>query len=309
MLYLALMFTQRCNAHCRHCNVNSFFDETQDMPLIDAFRYIDEVANLSANGDEFSVYLSGGEPFLRYQDLLAAALHAKKRGAAQVSCITNGFWGKDEATARQWVTELRDSGVAQVCFSLDDFHQEYIPLDSVLAALAACHEVGLSFAIKSTVTRSTRRLPEILGELGDLLLDTYVPVQELAYVPQAKTGDRIPKDDWLLQEGIPHKPCPELGALAILPNGITFPCCGSGWTKQLVVGNALAESIANLVHRVSDEPLFVSLRDKGPAFFVPYFTQAGCPLPQERYVNRCHLCMTVLDHPQSERILQLALAD
>jgi len=97
--------------------------------------------------------------------------------------------------------------------------------------------------------------------------------------------------------------------LAILPDGTTFPCCGSGWTQQLVVGNALVEPIADLMHKVMDGALFAALRDKGPAFFVPYFTQAGSPLPQEQYVNRCHLCMTVLDHPQSERILQLALAD
>lgn len=309
MTYLALMFTLQCNARCRHCNVIRFGNEVRDMPVLAALRYIDEMVTLSDGADSFSVYLSGGEPFLRYQDMLTVVRHGKERGADQISCVTNGFWGKEEAIARQRAAELRTAGMTQICFSLDDFHQEYIPLKSVLGALKACRQEGLCFAIKSTVTSSTRRLPQILNELGDLLLDTYVPVQELAYVPRVKTGDRIKKDEWLLQEGLPRDPCPEIGILAVLPNGVVFPCCGSGWTRQLVVGNALVEPIVDLMHRINDTALFASLRDKGPAFFVPYFTQAGCPLPQEQYVNRCHLCMTILDHPLSEKILQLALAD
>jgi len=279
------------------------------MPLADAFRYIDEMALLSTKDDGFSVYFSGGEPFLRYHDLLVVTRHAKEKGATQVSCITNGFWGKNITMARKWVTELCDSGMTQVCFSLDDFHQEHIPLRSVLSALATCREAGLCFAIKCAVTRNTRRLPEILSDLGNLLLDTYVPIQELAYVPQTEAGNMIPKDEWLLQEYIPNEPCQELIILSILPNGTAFPCCGSGWTNRLIVGNAQVEPISNLMRKVSGGSLFVSLRDKGPAFFVPYFKQAGYPLPLEGYVNRCHLCRTVLSHRESERILRLALTD
>lgn len=283
--------------------------DVEDMPLVDAFRYVDEIADLSASREEFSIYVSGGEPFLRFHDLLAVVLHAKKRGATQVSCVTNGFWGSEPATARQHITELRDSGLSQICFSLDDFHQEYIPLESVLAALAACREVELGFAIKSTVTRGTRRLPKILSELGNLLLDIYVPIQEIAYVPQLNTGDKIPNDEWLVQEQMPSEPCPELRVLAVLPDGTTYPCCGSGWTQRLIVGNASVEPIVDLMHKVRDGALFTLLREKGPARFMPYFTRAGCPVPRLLYVNRCHLCRTVLDHPQSERIIQLALAD
>jgi len=276
------------------------------MPVAAALKYIDEIAALSGEANSFSVYLSGGEPFLRYQDLLTVVSHSKDKGANQISCVTNGFWGEELAIARQHVTELRKAGITQICFSLDDFHQKYIPMKSVLGALKACRQEGLCFAIKSTVTRSTRRLPQILGELSDLLLDTYVPVQELAYVPQAEMGDKIPKDEWFLQEGIPREPCPEIGILAILPNGVAFPCCGSGWTRQLVVGNALVEPVVSLMHKINHGALFASLRDKGPAFLVPYFTRAGCPLPQERYVNRCHLCMTILQHPMIDKVLQLA---
>lgn len=310
MIHLALMFTQRCNARCRHCGVRDFMHQGQDMPLGDVFRYVDELAALSTKEeDTFSVYFSGGEPFLRYPDLLAAVRYAKEKGAVQVSCVTNGFWGKDPVVAQQWATGLENSGMHHVSFSLDDFHQEYIPLDWVLAAITACREARLRFAIKCVATRRTRRLPEALGDLGNLLLETVVPVQEMACVPEGSAANRIPKDEWLLQEGIPQGPCPGMGPLAILPNGTTYPCCNLGWTQQLVVGNALEEAIADLMRKIRNKALFAALRDKGPAFFVPYFAEAGCPLPQEGYVNACHLCMTVLGHPKIERILPIALAD
>lgn len=310
MIPLGLVFTQRCNARCRHCAVLEF--APQDMPLEDAFRYIDQAAALSKKeGDPFSIGFSGGEPFLRYPDLVAAIRYAKEKGAAQVSCTTNGFWGKDAAMARQWATELRTSGLVYMSFSLDDFHQEYIPLDSVLTAFTACREAGLRLVIKCVVTRRTRRLPEVLRDPcnRNLLLTNYTTVQEIAYVPAGKVANRIPKDEWLTQEGIPQEPCPGMGLLAILPNGTTYPCCGLGWTQQLVMGNALAEPIADLLRRTRNGALFAILRDEGPAFFVPYFAEAGCPLPQEGYVNSCHLCMITLGHPEIERILPTALAD
>lgn len=310
LIHLALMLTERCNARCRHCGVHDWMPGLQDMPLRDIFRYIDELAALARREKEpFKISISGGEPFLRYPDLLALARFAKEKGADLVSCVTNGFWGEDTAMARQWAAELSKSGLDIICFSLDDFHQDYIPLDWGLAALAACREVGLRFAIKCTVTRRTRRLPQVLGDLGNLLLDADVMVQELACMPVGRAADRIPQDEWLFQEGIPRGPCPGMVLLSIIPDGTTFPCCGTGWTQRLVVGNAVAEPVADLMHKAKNEALFVALRDKGPAFFVPYFAQAGCPLPQEGYVNSCHLCMTVLDHPKAERILPTALAN
>lgn len=309
LISLGLLFTERCNARCRHCGVRDFMHEGQDMPLEDVFRYADEVAALSTKEDPFTICLTGGEPFLRYPDLLAVTRYAKEKGAVQVSCVTNGFWGQDPAVARRWATELSDSGMDHVCFSLDDFHQEHIPLDSVLAALTACREARLRFDIKCAVTRHTRRLHQVLGDLGNLLLDINVIIQEMPCVPEGRVASRIARDELLLQEGIPQGPCPGLGLLTILPDGTTFPCCGVGWTQRLVVGNALAELIADLRRKIRNKALFAALRDRGPAFFVPYFAEAGCPLPQEGYVNSCHLCMTVLDHPESERILPIALAD
>lgn len=301
------MFTERCNARCRHCSVPRFMHEEQDMPLGDAFRYIEEFAALSRKENSFTIGLTGGEAFLRYPDLLAVTRYAKEKGAAHVTCVTNGFWGKDRAMARRWVTELHNSGMDCLCFSLGDFHQEYILLDSVLSAFTVCREVGLRLAIKCVVTRHTRRLHQVLGDLGDLLLNADVRVQEIACVPQGRAAKEIPQGELLLQEGIPQEPCPGLVSLTTLPDGTTFPCCGGGWTQRLVVGNARAEPIADLMSRARNKPLFAALQDKGPAFFVSYFAEAGFPLPQEGYANSCHLCMAILDHPQAERILPSAL--
>jgi hypothetical protein len=289
--------------------VRNFLSEGQDMPLGDISRYIDEFADLSKKEGQFAISFTGGEPFLRYPDLLAAIRYAKEKGASQVSCVTNGFWGKDAATAQEWATELSNAGLHHICFSIDDFHQEYIPLSCVLTALKACRKAELRFGVKCVVTNHTRRVQQVLGDLGNLLLDTVVTIQEIACVPWGSAANRIPKDEWLVQDGIPQGPCPGIPMASILPDGMTFPCCGDGWTQRLVVGNARVESITELMRQARNRALFAALRYNGPGFFVPYFTEAGYPLPQEGYINHCHLCKVILEHPESERVLRAALTD
>ncbi len=309
LLSLNLMFTERCNALCRHCCVRSHMYGGRDMPIDDVFRYIDELAGLLTDEKgEFSVCFSGGEPFLRYPDLLRATRYAGERGAFRISCVTNGFWGNNYATAQEWVTELQKAGMHTLCFSLDDFHQEYIDFDWVRSAISACVDKRMNIAVKCAVTNNTRRLHEILSDLGNLLLDNDVAIQEIACVPQGEPPDSVSGSEYILTEGIPHDLC--LGMiLTILPDGTTFPCCGDGWNDRLIVGNAQSETVADLMARAKNLSLLAALRDNGPAFFVPYFSELGIPLPEGRYVNACHLCKTVLEHSESGRILPLALGD
>lgn len=304
------MFTERCNSRCRHCGVTDQMSRNLDMPVEDAIRYVDEIAALAAEeNDTFSIFFSGGEVFLRYDDVLAVTRHAKSRGATPITCVSNGYWGKDPAQARRWATDLKEAGMRTVCISMDDFHQEYVPLESEVNALRACSEAGMALAIKSAVTRRTRRLPDVLRDVADLLADNPVLVHEMSCSPEGRAATTVSQDDLLLRDGVLSEPCPGMGVLTFLPDGTAFPCCGVGWTSELVVGNARQEPVLSLVHRMRERDLFAVLKYKGPGFFVPYFDEIGQPLPSQGYVNACHLCMAVLDHPALAQVLPSALTD
>jgi organic radical activating enzyme len=312
IIQLGLIITQRCTIACRHClfSAESGNSDAQDMSLADIYQYIDQTAKIARRtNDHFAVGFTGGEPFLRSQDLLASIAHAKKMAAQQITTVTNGFWGSDQARAAQMVAALKEAGLSNLALSIDDFHQASIPLDALLKIITACKASDLAFTIKTTVTKKSRRLPDILHDLGDLLLDQKVTIEEIACVPAGRARLMIPRAELLYQDGMPIEACPMGMMLVILPNGDTFPCCGTGWNPRLFLGNTRETALTCLYARMKDQPLLMLLREKGPHCLVSYLEAGGYPLEQQQYICNCELCQQVLTHPGLEHILPTVLDD
>ncbi len=301
------MLTERCNAHCRHCFVSDYTEQGRDMALADAQRYISEFAEVTGPNTPFTLHFSGGEVFLQYNRLIALTRYAKEKGAAGVVCVTNGAWGENPSLAHRYAGEMLSAGMSRVSFSIDDFHQECIPLDFVRNAISACLEAGLDIGVKCVVTRSSRRLHDVMAGLRDLLINVPLQAEEWAYVPP-HNNERIPRHEWILLDHIPQEHCPEV-TLTILPDGTVYPCCGAGWTSKLILGNAGEETLADLIKKAEFGHVFSILRDKGPAFFFPYFNRSEAIIPAGGYVSNCHLCMTMLEHPAFHEIFPNALMD
>ncbi|ATW26811.1 radical SAM protein [Candidatus Formimonas warabiya] len=306
---LTLLVTEKCNIPCRHCLLGhkDLMKSGKDMPLKDAISYVNQMAEISAAEKMgFFVRFSGGEPLLRYPEILEVIRYARQKGAREIGSMSNGFWGKDFESARRLAGELKEAGLSSLCFSFDDFHQEHIPISTVRKAIQACCETGLSYQIKCVVTKKTRRLPDVLADLGDLLLNRSVVVQEIPCYPEGSASTMLSPGDLFYESGIPGQPCPTGLMLAVLPDGTTFPCCGACWTHRLVMGNAKKEGLRALFEKMRHGSLMHMLREKGPSFFVPYYEQAGHQLPREGYVSYCDLCRMVLTHPAFEKVEPLA---
>ncbi len=306
---LTLMITGNCNISCRHClfGANNWMDPHRDMPLEDAFHYIGMAAEIAhSHGQELAVSFSGGEPFLRFSELLELTGWARQKGASRVAVMSNGFWGQDRLRAHSMVDQLRTAGLNGMGFSVDDFHQEFVPLETVLSAVGACRQAGMPFAVKSAVTRKTRRLPQILGDLEDLLLNQSVQVEEIACAPEGRGATMISPDELLCEEGIPRQPCPAGLMLTILPDGSTYPCCGTGWSNPLLLGNARKDDMYRMFEQQKRGPLMTILRTKSPVFLYNCFQQAGASFSDRRYVSVCDLCQEVLEHPSFETLFEAA---
>ena len=309
VLQLGLIITERCNIHCSHCLSDDVRSKNtaRDMPIDDICCYIDRAAAISAKTNQrLSVSLSGGEPFLCYEKLLEGIRRANGNGAEKISTVSNGFWGSDEEYAFRAAAELKEAGLSLIYFSLDDFHQEYVPLAYVYQAVAACRQVGLAFGIKTVVTRKTSRLPEVLSGLGELLLGLRVIVEEIPCISEGSARVQIPEEDLLFKEGIPKDPCTMGMMLVIYPDGSTFPCCAP-WNESLYLGNAGDADFDVLYSKMKDRPLLKILREKGPHFFVPHFEQVGHSLQPHRYIDNCDLCQRILTHPAVGQVLPVAI--
>ena len=74
----------------------------------------------------------GGEPLLYPETVCAIHKTAASLGVAKRQVITNGFFTKDNDQIKTVAQSLADSGVNALLLSVDAFHQETIPLETVM---------------------------------------------------------------------------------------------------------------------------------------------------------------------------------
>ena len=83
------LITRRCNARCKHC----FVDFDDQLPLEDELS-VEEIARLTRTfGDMlFSVYITGGEPFLRKDIFEIVSAYCRNTSAESINIATNGMY-------------------------------------------------------------------------------------------------------------------------------------------------------------------------------------------------------------------------
>ncbi len=309
-LIVEFILTERCNLKCRHCLHGEATDmqNGRDIPLRAMISYLDQIAVIAARQNTgFVLGFSGGEPMLRLPDLLEACRYARSKGAQKVTTMTNAYWGADEQKARQMVRALKDAGMDTVGVSIDDFHQEFVPLSSVLTVLKLLREYHMAFSIKTVVTKKTRRIAAILGDLGDLLLDRGPTVQEMSCIPTGSAVAAVPPEELLYTQGLPDQACES--AMAILPGGDVYPCCGAGFNAGILLGNANTDSLQALYYKMKEGTLYNILRKKGPVYFADALQAAGHSLECQKFVGACDLCQAVFSHPAYPEVASTALKE
>ncbi|MDE6594883.1 MAG: hypothetical protein K2K44_02605, partial [Oscillospiraceae bacterium] len=84
-----------------------------------------------------------GEPLLYPESVCKINAAARDMGISKRQLITNGFFSKDTDKIRQVAKDLSESGVNAVLLSVDAFHQETIPLDTVKLFAEAVKSAGV----------------------------------------------------------------------------------------------------------------------------------------------------------------------
>ncbi len=307
--HLTLVLTEKCNARCQHCfeQDSSLMNQRRNMSQIDALEYISSMHDYAKkNNSAFAVSFTGGEPFLRYNNLLELVIHSRRRGASEISCMTNGYWGSNRKEASKKARTLADAGLRHIGVSLDDFHQEFIPKEHVLNVIDACLKNGISYMIKSVVTRKTRRMHQILGDVGDRLINSTVSIQEIPYIPTSEANKAYLADACIYCENVPEQACGSKDMLTILPDGSAYPCCSVGWNDAIKYGNAQTDNIDTLFKRMDQDIFLEILLKDGPVFFVPFLVKRDASFSQRRFVNYCHLCEAITSHSEFTNILHVA---
>ena len=137
---IEFVVTDACTGRCRHCSEG---DHEPCGERIDPRLAADAVHKIAAAYEIQTVMAFGGEPLL-YTDAVYAIMNAaKERNIPRRQVITNGYFSKNIEKMREVAEELAACGVNDLLLSVDAFHQENIPLDTVKIFAAEVKRCGI----------------------------------------------------------------------------------------------------------------------------------------------------------------------
>lgn len=277
---LGLIVTYRCNAECRHCFFEAGPDRGETMSQHLGKRAIDEAAMLGAEW----VSLTGGEPFLE-MELLESLVEYASSKELKTEVVSNGYWAETPEIAERILSSLKDLGLDVLNLTIDDFHQEFVAMETVREAYKAAQELGLKVVIMTTtskdnaITRET--IPKLLDDteiqiIGESRIhDPHALLIETPITPAGR-GANISELEYTL---IPSVRCREaLTDIGIEPTGEVYPCRGP-LASKVILGNINEASLSTILDEAWKDPFYSSLRE-------------GVKV-EGAFTSKCHACLSV----------------
>ena len=137
---IEFVLTYACTGKCKHCSEG---DHEPCGEHIDASVAADAVRKIAAEYDIKTVMVFGGEPLL-YPDAVQEILGvASELDIPRRQVITNGYFSKNAERVREVAERLAECGVNDLLLSVDAFHQETIPLETVKMFAAEAVRCGI----------------------------------------------------------------------------------------------------------------------------------------------------------------------
>ena len=132
--------TMACTGRCRHCSEGDHDGFTEH---IDKTIAAEAVRKICSYYDISTVMTFGGEPLLYPETVCAIHKTAASLRVPKRQVITNGYFSKNKEKIKDVALSLTDSGVNALLLSVDAFHQETIPLETVMFFAGCAADTGI----------------------------------------------------------------------------------------------------------------------------------------------------------------------
>ena len=289
------LLTFKCPSQCKHCSYKAGPERNGVMDLEDAKRWLSE---LKETQPIQSLTAHGGEPFIYFEVLKGITEKAKELGVSQRWVITNGYWAETKATAKEKLIELKDSGLTCITFSVDSFHQEYIPMENVKNGI----EVAASLDFEKVCVDCyflvnpesdnfydvlTKKSINDLEEIGGVEINRYQASFEgrgaslamYANVRNEVSAGRCQLPYWL-------------GGTLESPEGIEIDYEGNvTLCPGVCIGNVRNKSLMGVLENYDYRvhPIIRIIAEEGPVGLLRLARGKGYR-KEQRFINECHLC-------------------
>ena len=170
---IEFVVTNACTGRCKHCSEG---DHAACGERIDPRIAYNAVRRVAAEYDIKTVMTFGGEPLLYPDAVYAIMTAARDLGVPRRQVITNGYFSINVGVICSVARQLSDCGVNDLLLSVDAFHQEMIPLDTVKLFAAEAVACGIPVRLSpawlvspeddNTYNIETRRILDSFSEMG-----------------------------------------------------------------------------------------------------------------------------------------------
>ncbi len=304
-------FTHHCNIQCAHCY--NFSGPHQKAVRIETDKMLAIVEDMGRTGMP-NMNLTGGEPFMYLDTVLALVAKAREVGVPIISMYTNGFFAKTEASGRKVLTRLKAAGFMQeggaeqdhIKVSAGVYHQEFLSFDTVVNLIRAYRDVfGKNIKVDYEVLENK---PEVQDEIRRLLNEKGVANQvDIIFRGITSIGRAAQFDPALTHvKAADHGPCGSIDEIVFDPDGSARPCCGMNFENDgIAIGDIDSADLPVLLKRLQNNPVlqFIARNPMGRIF--DYLDETPRP---EGYANICNLCEHALGNLTENQALKRALA-
>jgi hypothetical protein len=248
----------------------------------------DYIRQAHERGDVKTISFSGGEAVLHYNDLRDSMKYAQELGLKS-TLVTNGFWGSDVAKGYEMLKGLVEVGLQDVSMSVDRFHQEYVPIESVRNAIRIAERLGVLSTLSLMDTRGNNSVSEILSCLRPEIYQ-----KNLIVYPCSNTGaavKNIPANQFIRVVDRYSAACPYENDIVILFDGKIMFCCSQYSHKIPIVwlGHISDTSLEQAVTHLQCNDYLYLLLKYGFRWYIGLAWRLGFKL-REKYSVSCELC-------------------
>ena len=169
---IEFVVTYACTGRCKHCSEG---DHDICGERIDPDVAADVVRKIAAEYGIKTVMAFGGEPLLYTDAVYKIMSAASTLGIERRQIITNGYFSRNAEKIREVVSNLRSCGVNDLLLSVDAFHEETIPLDTVRIFAEEAKKCGIPLRLQPAWLKSpaddnpyNRKTREILDSFFDI---------------------------------------------------------------------------------------------------------------------------------------------
>ena len=282
----AILLTENCNARCKMCCDSRGLVRGKTLSKEELTFILNEIKAIPTITH---IGITGGEPLL-YPNLVEKILTFDFERDVSVTIKTNGFWGQNLEKASRFVSK-NAKRIQTVSLSYDDFHREFIDIDSIKNVITVCKNFNIPTEVVGCFLTTGSMPGDILNELGECAYYThflYQPVMSTGSGNCFKNSEYIK----LVETDIDKILCPGVfaGNILINPKLDVYPCCSQAIENTiLLTGNLNTNSLMNIILDIKQNYIFNTIFIDGFAPYIKLLKNYHLDYPK-KLASPCELC-------------------